>query len=510
MFDIKSRIVRFVTKVFHNSLQCKNIVILIGDKGCFLSVLHKGKTINSIFIPKEDQLNLSKYQQFLSKYHKFPIFFLLDTASCRLDYKEVPVLEGMIKISPMGQLIAEDYDPQEIVAYDVFDVTGMTSKTWHSTIMATALQPPLTMLLNYLVDNFFKFGGIYFLNLEFKSIIDNLLKRKEYLDHEEDLQIFITTLGASGIKVIIKHRGNILSVKNIEYPAGKSDEYVQGTVEQEINDALIAQKFYVAQKGIAITIILLVEQALKTKMKGMTFGEHKVILLSGSAAGSNKLPLEDARVIELFAGNKDFPGTNSEIKSIMYLSKLNFWLFKPLMLISLCLVIYLGYIKFEIYQSRKNILAVNRQYYHILGDYRKIKEKYPAIKNISALADLYNMESLLKVPVPEPFDLLSSFVANLTDRTHLLKIKWDLKDKDNVTTQDRQVTLQAYLNFSGLDQLNRPGNPPKEITDYIDKLKSQFTNYHVAWSYKGNELVSISKHYIVPVKINITGPIKGR
>ena len=69
------------------------------------------------------------------------------------------------------------------------------------------------------------------------------------------MQIFVVILDSCGIKIVAKYKQDIRIIKNIEYPFDKSDMYVQGTIEQEVNDCLISLKAYIKRVNLKVCMI---------------------------------------------------------------------------------------------------------------------------------------------------------------------------------------------------------------------------------------------------------------
>lgn len=507
MFKFKLSQVLDTVHLLYKSLNQSDIIVFIGNNGTFLSAFNQKQIVETLFIPVEHQQTLEKYRHFFNKFKKFHIYFLLDHSLCEMRHELIPILQSVIKVNPVDRFITEHFSKEEIVAYNVYNVTKKVSETWDTMFVSVDYRPPFSSILNYIMENSMKFGGVYFLSLEFISIIDKVLEKTNNNDAKDCLQIFVSITECSFIKFVVKHNKNILSIKSSQYPFDRTDLYVQGIIEQEVSDCLISFKNYISSLELKVCIILLISQNLKTLMQSSKFGDHKIIfaldkdLLKPLDNSDSKF--SDASISQIFAENKNFLALNYSIKSITQLNLINFIMFKPLMIVIAALVIFLTNNQFKIIQNQQNTIAIDQQYYKISAEYRNLKERYPEIKNLTNLADLYSLEALLKVPITKPFEMLENTLGFQNPDLHLDKISWELYEPDNLAKSNQKVKIDISLRVIIEKTLKKPHNT---LLQYIKHLQNSFTNFNVNYVLKDNEIDIIMNQKVIPVSISITGP----
>lgn len=493
-----------IGSLLFNFFQQKNIIVLIGSKGTFLIAIDGSKIIDNLFIPLQNQLNIEQYKTFFTKYKKFCIFFLLDQANCSLRHEIVPVLQSVMKVNPVTNFINSYFSKSDIVAYNVYSITEKFSETWNILLASVPYQEPLSTIIEYIIANSLKFGGSYFLSLELKTIIDKILQQTAHFECVNHLQIFACILDASNIKFVVKHLGNIIFTKTIEYPIDKSDLYIQGIMEQEVEDLLISSRSYISHLGLGVTIIFLVSENLRNLLQQSNFADHKIIIVTDQdviGSGSIKGKFSDAAITCLFSKQRTFIAVNAAIKSIMRLNMINFLVFKPLMIGIFALILTLGSIKFDIFQNKQKAHALNKQYYQIASAYRDTKQQYPNISNIANLADLYSLEALLQMPLPTPFNVIEKFLATLNEQTHLNKINWELQNINNLTLNGPTMKMDISLKFITIDSSLQEAMV--SLKEYINDLKKSFGTFEVNYVINEEEITDIYKKLVIPFSISI-------
>jgi hypothetical protein len=495
-------------KLLNNSLKKKIIIVLIGRNGSFLTAFNGNKIIAKLLIPFEMQGYLDQYKGFFQQFRKFHIFFLLDSPECKILNELVPTLQSIVKVNPVEKFIAEHFPKEDIVAYNVYNITTKNSETWNTMLASAPYQPPLSTILEYILENFLKFGGIYFLALEFKTIIDRILEKTNNSKYLSYLQIFVSILDASGIKCVVKHSGHVIAIKTIEYPVGKSNIYVQGLIEQEVTDHLISFKNHISHFNLKVCIIFLVDKNLNLLLHQSTFDGHQVICISDKELFESKevpsTSFSDSTITELFAEQKSFLGLNQTIKTLTTLNFVNAVMFKPLIAIIILILFILSNIKFTTLENQRKTLAYYKQSYQITNKYNNIRQKFPYIHNEINSADLYSLESLLKMETAKPFDQLEKLLSNLEPSISVGKIRWELRNHNNLIYPKEYVKIDFLVKF--IDNDISIDKASIHLDVYINRLKESFKNFDVSYVKFLDKALSISGCTVIPVAISITGP----
>ncbi|WP_341763729.1 hypothetical protein [Candidatus Tisiphia endosymbiont of Beris chalybata] len=436
------------------------------------------------------------------------MFFLLNNSDCKLRHDLVPVLPSIVKTNPVEKFIEEYFSKDNIVGYNVYNVTTKPSEIWNTLIVSSHYTPFLSTLLDHvLLNTNLKFGGMYFVVLELNIIIDKIINQIDRAQYIEHLQIFVCILQSSGIKLIVKHKGNIISIQTFDYPADKSDSYIQGIIEQEIADCLIESKNYIISLGLKVCIIIIVNEHLKTLLANSKFGEHEVIsvtnhtLLGKHYINSDKF--FDPMLVKLFNKHKNYPAYNKDLKIISKLNIFSSFVFKPLLIIIIGLVITLVVVKLKTLENYKKLAILNLHYSSVEQEYYNIKQKYPYIQNATNLADLYIFEALLQIPIPIPFDILENFVRSLPPSLILEGMKWHRLDLNNTLLSPTQYTeTTIFLKFITVNT---------SIEDSIKMLKQQiadytkiFGNMEISLRIFNDQIVNLSNRVVIPLSLIIT------
>ena len=412
----------------NNKLYKRAVIILVGKLGLYISALKHNRVKQSIFIKYTNKNSKTLYQNFFKKYKKWHITFLIDHNNCRLKHEMLPVVTSIIEGNPVESFIDENYEADTIVAYNIYEITHQNGEIWNSCIASIAFSPPISELLEYVLSNSLKYSGSYFLSLETSSIIEKLLQETPFTDCCNNLQIFITITQSSGIKLIAKYKQNIMHDETIDYPPGKSDMYIQGTIEQTISDQLIFYKDYIKKLKLKVSIILLVDDALQKLLSDLKFDNCTIVALNQhKSLGKKRGRFQDDILIQNFNRSNTHLALNKSLKSLTQLSFVNSLIFKPLIILALVLIATLANIKFKSFSIREKTSQLNQKYYALSEEYRNIQKRYPNIKNINDLIDLHNLENIINTPAITPFaDLKNLFTVTNHPRLEISNIKWNI------------------------------------------------------------------------------------
>ncbi|AFC71832.1 hypothetical protein MCC_00785 [Rickettsia rhipicephali str. 3-7-female6-CWPP] len=508
IFDsIKLHFVQFATKLKIFSFKRKKIVVLLGNKGVFLSTFLDNKLLDKLFIPTREQIDLNPYKNFFSKFPKSDIYFLLDGRECKTRHDQIPILQSIVKLDPIEQFIEGYFNKEDIIAHCVYEITTTPSEIWSTLIMSYPFETPLSDIISCIIDKrSLDLKGIYFLTLELKVIINKIVQNIENDKYNDYFQICVYVSQASGIKFIIKHKNNIITIRNLEYPFDKTTGYVQGIIEQEINDCLILFKNYISTLDQRACIILIVDEELKSLLESTNFEERPVIFIPVDNI-LNKQTLEKERFIDtnisrLFLEYKSFPAYNNNLKSIKKLVTIKDLTFKLYSALLIILILVVGIIKYNTKQNYKDINSINEKYYATNQEYDGLKYKYPYIKNTTSLADLYVIEKLLEAPVPLPFDLLKRLIITLNPAFKLEEIKWELTNIDNsLLVSKRQLIIKLILKYH-TNNLS-VDESLKMLDDYMTNVKNKLSNLQIDYVIYKDKILDIFGQVVIPLSVNI-------
>ena len=500
----------FLVNLFNNLLHTKNLIIFIGYNGITLSSFKKRHLQRTIFVPYEDEDYLKRCRKFVLRHKHYYITFLLDHKDCELKHETLPVLSSVIKTSPMEKFIKDNYQPTDIVAHNVYEINKQNGETWRAAIASTPFAKPTSKLLEYVINKSFKYSGIYFLSLEFETIIDRILHKTKNTDCSNHLQIFVTITQSSEIKSAVKYQKNILDEQIFEYPADKSDEYIQGTIEQSISDKLLFYKDYIEQRELQTCIILLVDKSLTTLLTKVNFGENvKIIAVSSTEITSMEKPKEtrfhDNILLEIFNNFNTHLALNKPLKALTKLTLLNNIIFKPLIALIIGIIGTMLTLEYQNWATNYATQKLNKEYYAISEEYRQIQKNRPELEHISDLVDLYNLELILNKTSINPADDLNNILAINRPELKIKKIKWNSIHPIHTAIIEQDINISITLEYKGDHKSAVHG--AQTLNNYVNYLESVFQGYKITYSRSPDDVQHLAKNIIIPAHILITGTI---
>lgn len=507
------------TNLFNNLLCSRNLVILAGDYGLTLIAFKYDRVIDNLFITvkksknDEPEYDSNSYQKFLTKYKSANIFFLIASSDQTIHHELLPILPSIVGNNPIKHFIAENFYAEDIVAYNVYNITTNANEELHTVFASTPYTPLMAGLLDCILKKKLNFAGIYFLSLEIQTIIDNLLKTTGNSKYGNYLQICVTILKAGGIKFVVKHKKNILDSKFMEYHADKSYLYLAGQIEEEINTYLIFFKNYAKRFNLKTCIIFLAPLALKEPLQQINPSNSQILHLSGNEISKDfkhtnseesGKPFADTQIIQLFNQHKSFLGLNNSLQAIMQINFLNLIIFKPLLIITVILLCVLVNLKIHTTYNHYKKDAIDKEYYKVAKKYHEIKEKYPNIYETINIADIYFFERLLARPVQTPFEMLEKFLASLNKKVHVKNISWSFSDANKLSAQHVRLNtgLKLINNSPSIEQSNR------ELDDYMNNLQLNFKGFNIDLTKSPKTVIKTTNRVIIPFEIRITKEIK--
>jgi cell division protein FtsL len=499
--------------LFHHLFYKKNLIIFIGRNGLTLVALNKRKVIDSIFVKSGSEKYYKKYRHFLNLYKQYNILFLLDNKDCELKHEMLPVLSSLIKSNPIDKFIAEKYAPEDIVAYNVYEINNKNGEIWNTCIASSEFLPLISEILEHIVKKSCKYSGMYFLSLEFGAIINRILQITNHTNCANDLQIFVTITRASDIKIIVKYRENIMSEQSVEYPNDKSDMYILGTIEQAITDKLLFYRDYIKKLNLKVCIISLLDNQLNKLVRKTDFGIHQVIAVSPDNINtSTKLityRFQDLTILEIFDNTNAHLAFNKPLRSITKLTLVNSIMFKPIIAILAAMIFTLSFLKYQSLEIQGQIKELNNRHYSISQEYRNIKSTHPQLSNISNLIDLYNLERIVNRVSATPYEHIKNLISIQNKNIKIKNLSWKIEDPILVDMPDSNLTISMDIYYE--EPLSPNMQEDNNIIDgYAVHLESVFYNYKVAYVKKFNETYEVAKRITLPVNFVITGKVGER
>jgi hypothetical protein len=486
----------------------KNIVVLHGNKGVFLSAFINYKLVENSFIAfQENSLDLNAYKSFLDKFRNFNVIFLLDGPECKMRHDLIPLLQSIVKTDSIEQFISGYFNKDDIIAYYIYEVITNPSEVCSTIIVSTPCVPPLSEMLECTLQNAsLNFKGLYFLALELNTLINKIIYNTNNNKYANYFQICVFFLEASGIKFVIKHKNNIIKTSNFDYPTDKSNSYIQGIIEQEINDCLILFKNYISNLNNEVCILFIVDDNFQTLLKHTNLGDHTAIFIpvDDILKEQNLLPNKfiDSHVSQLFLKYKNFLAYNNYLKSIERLNVIGSISLKLFSIVILILLFIAGTIKYHTYVNNNETLFLGKKYYSVSQEYHDVKSKYPYINNTINLADFYVIEKLLEEPVVLPFDLLQKLIIAIGPEFQLQQIKWELTNIDTVLLiSKRHLKIKILLKYTTNNvSVNQA---IEKLNEHMKNIQQKLGDVAVHFSIFEDKIIDVMGRIVIPLSMHI-------
>lgn len=494
----------FFINLFNNALHNKNITIFVGGDGVTISALKKRITIEEIYLPYELDDFTKQYQEFLQKYKNFAISFLLDTKNCKINRHILPVVSSVLKFSPVDKFIKENHLPEDLVAYNVYNITNRESEIWNTLIATTKYVPPLTDLVEYALQ-FHKYHGIYFFSLESSSIISKILSLTNNQQYQNHFQVFVTILRSSSVKIVIKRKNNILHDLTFPVKLDRSDEFLKGTIEQLVTDQILYCKEYIARHNAEICIILLVTNSVKNIIQAdENFCKpHKIITLTSDQLNlsipQNNDYFQESVIINLTTKSNTYLAYNDQLNQYNKCNFINNFLFKPVLIFIAFLFVKLAILQYDIMQEKSAIEKINAEYYDTAKTYREIITKYPKSYDLNNLVDLYIIKQLLGHQFVAPDIFIQAFFNLHDDQLHLRHFSMETIDlnHENIINSFIKITMETtYISTQKAydDELK------KSINQYLKTLHDVCRDCTVTYELDKKNAYVVSGTHIEPIK----------
>jgi len=499
----------FIVNLLNYLFRKKNITIFLGKNGITLFVMKKNQVQDSVFIEYGAEKYYQKYRKFLSGYKGYYVKFLLDHKECQLNHEMLPVLSSLIKINPVDKFIAEKYKPEDIVAYNVYEVNNQNGEVFNTCIATTPFSPPLSDLLEHSIKKSFKYSGIYFFSLELGIIIDRILQSSGETEYLDALQIFTVITQTSNIRIIVKYKNNIMSEKTVEFPYDKSDMYLIGTIEQAISDKLLFYKQYIKTLNKQPCIIFLVDTTLKQLITQLKFENCQTLALSADDLGlqshhSNNR-FQDNVLIELFNKLATHLASNKPLKSITKLTLVNRAAFKPIIAIISGMILTLCFLKYHAIKVQSEADGLNKQYYKLAEEYRQIKKRNPNLSNVSDLLEMYNLQNIIARKSSTPFEHYKILTLTQHENLKIDKLSWKLLNPVLVDFPQSDLVISIDISYKGPVDSALTGI--ELINGYANHIKTHFKNFRVLFTKDSDNIKDIARSITIPAHFLIKGKV---
>lgn len=477
----------------------KHILILLGDHGCHISVMHAHQIIDSFFINGTDY-NSTVYSKFLHKYTGYKVFIILDKIDIRIDHSNIPVSQGLIYQNPITHFIKNKFPKESLLSSNVYEISRNEQEIWHTIFASTPITKELQKWLDYIISNGFALQNIYFFNLNIPKLINTILKNAQ-IEVLTNLRLFVTITATSSIRIIISDHQNIIENYSFNTPDNKSDTYIQGIIEQVITDSLTLLKNHIHHTQVKPGLIIVVNKNLKALLQQSKFNIEEVVILSEDdfkIKSNRKIDLNnfsDNIILHFLNKNLNYPAKQETINTFNRITKLNKLLSKPwyILIITFALILSITQIKSLIQDNKTS--SLNEKFYILSEDYRSLRKEYPEITSLEQIVNFHYALTDVTKEQKLPFDDLEKLFANLNNDFTINKVHWDLGANN-----------KSYITIKGKYKISSPSleGAKANLEHEISSLKTQILNCEIKHKYNTEDITTHGGVFIIPLKLFIT------
>jgi hypothetical protein len=448
------------TEILSINLNNKFLYIIVGDNGVCLQYYEDNLLVDSYFSSCDALASDDNFKNFISKRPKARVRIVLNLKSTNIDHESIAVLSTISKANPIDKYAESHLHSSDIYSYKLLSIAKDNQDIWKYVILSTPQNDSIQRCLLYLSDAKIAIDGVYFYQFLLQDISSKIAS--EYKTNLENV-IYTTTsiTSSSGIIFTINYAGNILSSVYVEYPLDKTSEYVQGIIEQNISDLWIKFSRFAEENNLKKYNILIVPDALKNLLDKQTCGAE----LNLFSESNTETIFSDQSFTKYLGISTLHKASSKELKNYYWYTMVNNLIFKPAYLMIAIMVFYSAYINISNFLSNRHLSDLYDKFSKNSEEIRLKAQDYPSISNVSQLADLYNMHTILSKSKPLPFELLTDFIELNNDKNEISKIYWELTPNNEYS-----FFIELVLSDSSLNQ----GIGIQNIENIITKLKDKY------------------------------------
>lgn len=446
---------------------CKkeSLFLIVGDKGVYVQYSENNIIADTYFSPT-DQIEIDEnFKNFILKRPKVNVKIILNFKDIKLDHQSISVFSGFNKSEPILKYCSANFHKSDLFSYKPISVTKENQDIWKYVISSTPLSDTIQRCLLYISESRAILEGIYFYNFLVQDICTKISE-----ESKENLQniIYTTTSisSTSGISFSVNHGNDIISSSSIDYPFDKSPEYIQGLIEQNISDIWIKYSAYSSQNNLKKYNIFIVPESLKNLLEKQYCGAE-LNLFSKSSSDSF---FSEQIIIKYTESIEPLKALSSELKSYYRFSSINEIIFKPFYLILVLTFSYLIYLNICHKNYNNNLSVLYEKFSKYSEEIRLKSENFPAVSNMSQLADYYKMQKLLAEDKKLPFQIIADFLNINENNNEINSIIWSV-DNNNQFTLDIEILVNSEYSNKNFGM--------ERVENIIKLLKEKHENINI-------------------------------
>jgi hypothetical protein len=487
----------------------KTIIVQIGNFGTSIVVIRKNKIIDYLFQDKKTCDDLKNFDRIFQHYKNYNISFLLDSKEAKIYHEILPVVQNIIKSSPVEKFISQNISDKFTVAFNVLEISKSEIETWLTIISLVPFDNRLRDWVNYIINYDIKFFNIYHLQLESFHIFDRISSHISIENRGNYLQIFVIPTKTFGIFIFVRNKHHVVYTKSVEYLESRVNDYLEGVIENEIQECLNNLKSYIVTNNMKTHCVVIIKDALENSFKNHNLNLNQLTLIPISKLNSTFFPFSDLQnsfcdslIAEIFSLEKNYPAINKETLHIQKIMKIYNFIFKPFQIAIVIMILCIIYTSYSLFINKSKFVNLNKQLIQRVNKYNKIKSDYPDQDNFDKILDYYSLNNLLKSQIIEkPYEIIDIIINNKFSSNIIVNsIDWIQNKKDLIGNGN--PLCQILLKYSMKKTI--PSKFLKSLDDYINYLKESLVEYHIEYFIGKQGISGSSNISSIDVTINLS------
>ncbi len=480
---MKESILHNISRKINRLFFKKDLIIIFGKYNNYILAVNDKKIIDYSYI---NDLDLKSFRLILAKYYEYQISVIIDLPELEFTQDKVMLSSNLLSSNKVNYLLNQSLGDNDFWTHQLFEKKDKNSPSkfinFHCLLPENALE-----LIEYIIQNSKincgRFNGCYFLGAQMPYIIDQILEYQEIIEYNDCLQAFVTLLESSEISVFIKHKDKLLKQYNMPFPKDKTDEYMQGTLQQFVSDKLLSMKNYVAHHNLEVVIIFATNENLSHLLIDSKFKDcHKVIIPLNKIDFAEEVNHEyrffDPLLCKYFVKEKKYPAYNQVLNKISRLNLLHNFFAKPTYFIAGIILTILVLIKIYTIVLDKQTDSLSWLYHEYKNDYDNFKNLYKLDVDPEKLAELYKHDKDLKDIVDAPFEDIQSLYNYLHKNDYNInKFTWQVVDGSYLKS-NRNLSLMN-INLAYRVSVQHPQKIYEKIKVLTEDLRKLLSNYNI-------------------------------
>ncbi|MDX1924082.1 MAG: hypothetical protein SFT91_02495 [Rickettsiaceae bacterium] len=465
--------VKEIIKSVYRKVRVKRLYFYITDLYLIVLYYNDNIFIDSCSVPVATAAKDPELLEFISRHKNVTAKFLINTKDVIQEKISMPSLGGFTQIDPIQNYCMTHIHKDHLCSYLVYSVNKEQSEIWKGVVCHTSINEKISQCFDILRENYIPYFGSYFYNIA-STRVASAIATENKINLSNYIYTFTAILDENEILISINHNSNMLSSIRAEYPKGKSDEYVQGVIEQNISDLWIKYKTYVQREELMKVNIYLVNEDLKRLISNAKNNTDLYIF------GETSEKLNPIHIFfKYFQSSKQIPATSLETRTYKRYRQFNSMFFQPFYFAFICVMAYMVSVKFQTYRYQEQASILYQEYNILSNKINDSKKNFAGVDNIIQFADLCHAHQKFTNENPRPFTDMRYYYNTLKSQFDITRLKWVNDDRSHLSIIDIKLNkTDAKNNLSKLENILEEFKQKRQnININLERLKIDQNNF---------------------------------